>query len=247
MPTLAPMCTVFPFEPDGVFEKLFQSPGHAHCVSAIHRFFQHHRKLIAAGAGHRVGASNPTQEKLPYVFEQLVADMMPHGVVDLLKAVQIDQQESGLRASAPRALEGILQSILKEPPVRQSSELVMQGEIFVVLNLVLEQDQNHAYGNHVLGQVPNLTLEMEAREERAKGRSDRKDVRPSQETQDGDESPRRSAPVGIPEMNAAAKVDGEENRVQSQVKAIAGAYSAPSEERRKGTRKEAPMSSEADG
>ena len=38
----------------------------------------------------------------------------------------------------------------------------------------------------------------------------------------GDESPRRGAPIGIPEMNAASQVNGEEDRIQSQFKAVAG-------------------------
>ena len=63
MPTLAPICTVFPSSRMGVFEKLRQSPGHAHRVGAIHGLFQHHRKLIAAGAGHSIGAPNPAHEK----------------------------------------------------------------------------------------------------------------------------------------------------------------------------------------
>src|SRR5208282_5309431 len=136
----------------------------------IHGLFQHHRKLVAARAGHSIGAPDSAQEKPAYMFKQLVADMMPHSVVDLLKAIQINQQEGGLRTRAPRPLQSIRQSILKEPPVWQSGEVVMQCEIFVVLDLVLEQDQNHAHGDHVFGQVPNLTLEMEAGEERTQSR-----------------------------------------------------------------------------
>jgi hypothetical protein len=90
------------------------------------------------------------------MLEQLVADMMSRGVVDQLEAVQIDEQQGCLRTGAPRALEGARQPILKEAAVGQAGEFVMQSEILVVLDLVLEQDQDHAHGNHVLGQVPNL-------------------------------------------------------------------------------------------
>ena len=75
---------------DGEVEKLRQIPRHAHRIGAIHRLFQYHRKLIASSAGHRVGAPNPAHEKSADMLEQLVADMMPHGVVDQLEAVQID-------------------------------------------------------------------------------------------------------------------------------------------------------------
>ena len=97
----------------------------------------------------------------------------------------------------------------------------MQREILVVLDLVLEQDQDHAHCNHVLGQVPNLAFEMEAGKKRAHGWRDGKNVCPGRESQHGDESPRRGAPIRIPEVNAASQVNGEEDRIQSQVETVA--------------------------
>jgi len=98
----------------------------------------------------------------------------------------------------------------------------VQSQILVVLDLVLEQDQDHAHGNQVFGQIPNLCLEMEAGEELAHGGRDRKNVGPGQETQNGDEGPRSGAPVGIPEIHAASQVNGEEDPIQSPVKAVTG-------------------------
>ena len=44
--------------------------------------------------------------------------------------------------------------------------------------------------------------------------ADNEDACPGEEPGDGDEGPGRGAPVGIPEMDAAAEVDGKEHGIE---------------------------------
>ena len=91
---------------------------------------------------------------------------MPQGVVDLLEVIQIDEQQSGLRSGAAGALERAGQPVLEETAVGQSGQFVVQSQIFVVLDLVFKKQQNHAHGNDIFGQVPDLAFDMEIGENR---------------------------------------------------------------------------------
>ena len=185
------------FQLKGIVEELGQGLAHARGILAACGLLQDHGKLVAAGASHRVGAAHPAHEDVAYALEQLVADVMPDGVVDLLEMIQIDQEQSGLRPCAPGALKCAGQAVLKETAVGQSGQFVMQSQVLVVLDLIFKKQQNHAHGNDILGQIPDLALEMEVGGKGEDKRPDNENACPGKEPRYGDEGACRGAPVGI--------------------------------------------------
>lgn len=186
-------------------------------VFAGHGVFEDNGELVAAGAGHGVGAANAAEEELANALEQKVADVMADGVVDLLELVKVDEQESGAGSAAASALKGAGETILKEAAVGEAGEIVVQSEVFVVLDLVFKQEQDHADGDDVFGQVPNFTLDVERGEIRSQEGGDDEDGGPCEESGEGDESSGSGAAVSNPEMDATAHVDGEDDGVEGQV------------------------------
>src|ERR1700683_5436391 len=97
----------------------------------------------------------------------------------------------------------------------------MQSQVFVVFDLALEKEEDHAYRNDVFGQIPDLALKMQTRDESFhKGRGN-KDARPSEEPRDCNKSSRGGTPLRIPEVNTAAEVDGKKHRIQCQCWTVA--------------------------
>ena len=98
-------------------------------------------------------------------LQHQVANVVSQRVIHLLEVVQIDQQQSGLRTGSAGALDGAGQAVLEEPAIGQAGQLVVQREMPVVFDLFLQEQQNHAHSHQILGQVPNLALNMDARRE----------------------------------------------------------------------------------
>ena len=58
---------------------------------------------------------------------------------------------------------------------------IVQRQILVVLDLVFQQQQDHAHGDHIFGQVPHFALRMKAREEALHAAARRQRPRPRPE------------------------------------------------------------------
>jgi hypothetical protein len=89
-------------------------------------------ELVAAEPGEDVAGAQPGLEPRPHLPQQLVAGVVPEAVVDLLEAVEVEQQEGGGPAGGggrqdPLALEQ------QRPPVGEAGELVGAG---LLLHLV---------------------------------------------------------------------------------------------------------------
>ena len=61
-------------------------------------------------------------------LEQLVAVVVPERVVDLLEAVEVDEQHRD-RALRAHALDRALDALVEERAVRQAGERVVEGEV----------------------------------------------------------------------------------------------------------------------
>ncbi len=114
----------------------------AHGVGVSHRFLENYREFIAAGPRNGIGPANPALKEIPHTLEQFIADVVAHAVIDLLEFVQIDQQQGGVRSTSPGAFESAGQPVLEEAAVGQSRQLIMQRQIFIVLDLILEMRKN---------------------------------------------------------------------------------------------------------
>ena len=59
--------------------------------------------------------------------QQLVAGAMPEALIDLLEAIEVDQDRRHRRALPPRTSQQLLGAIHREGPVRQVGERVVEG------------------------------------------------------------------------------------------------------------------------
>jgi len=112
------------------------------------------------------------------------------------------------------------EAVLKETAIGQACQFIVKGQVFVVLKLILEQEKNHPDGHHILGQIPDLALEMYPWIKRLKEGRDDEDRRPGEESGDCDEGAGGGAPVAEPEMEAASKIDREQHSIQGEICAI---------------------------
>ena len=147
---------------------------------------------------------------------------MAEGVVDILEAVEIDDKKSCLALCAAGAFEGGGEPVFEEAAVGQASKFVVQSQVLVVLDLVFEQQQDHADGDDVLGQVPDLTLKMQGGPIGGEQRGQNKDHRPGEEAGDGDKGACGPATVGPEEMDAATEVEGEQECAELKTGLITG-------------------------
>ena len=89
---------------------------------------EHDRELVAAEPGQRVALAQRAAEALGDDLEQLVAVVVPERVVDLLEAVEVDEQHRD-RAVRAHALDRALDALVEERAVRQPGEGVVEGEV----------------------------------------------------------------------------------------------------------------------
>ena len=73
----------------------------------------------------RTSAGQPVGDR----EQQLVADLMAVGVVDLLEPVEVGEQDRGVGVRALGPLGGVLESFLQQQPVRQPGQRVVQRDV----------------------------------------------------------------------------------------------------------------------
>jgi hypothetical protein len=86
-------------------------------------------ELIAAEPGHGVMGSDCRSDPQRRLSQSGIAGGMAEAVVDALEAVDVDEQDSNASLSVPPALEGVLEAVVEERPVRQPGQVVVQGHV----------------------------------------------------------------------------------------------------------------------
>jgi len=82
-----------------------------------------------------------------------VADVVAVGVVDVLEAVYVDTKQGGLPV---RLIEGLPESGFEPCAVWEAGELIVTGLVAGGEDLLFKQDEDHAEGYKVFGDVPEL-------------------------------------------------------------------------------------------
>jgi len=106
----------------------------------------HDHELIAAHAHHQVIGAHGRAHALRHGLEQLVAALMAAGVVDMLEAIEIEEQYGEHRAVVLGFLDGVGQMGCEVQPVRESGEVIVMGEVIELL-VLLEQLRLHLAAN----------------------------------------------------------------------------------------------------
>ncbi len=89
---------------------------------------EEHRELVTADARDGVAVAGAGSQPLGHLTQQGVAGVVPQGVVHVLEAVEVKEQDSSARAVA--ASEREQHPVVEAGPVRQTGERVMvAGEL----------------------------------------------------------------------------------------------------------------------
>ena len=96
---------------------------------------QQHGELVAAEAGHDVRLADAVVQRAADRADDLVAGLVAAGVVDVLEAVEVEQEERALAAVAGGVGDELGQLLVEAAAVEQLGQRVVVGE---VLELVLE-------------------------------------------------------------------------------------------------------------
>ena len=82
-------------------------------------FLDQHHELVPAQARHHVARAHRLGEPRPHFLQQLVAGVVAERVVDVLEAVQVDEQHRKIAFIAARILDREIEHIVEHGPVRQ--------------------------------------------------------------------------------------------------------------------------------
>ena len=122
---------------------------------------QQHGELVAAHAGDRVRLAQFRPQPHRHLLQQGVAHVVAQGVVDLLEAIEIhDEEREGAVVALSRG-DRLLQALLHQQAVRQLRERVGERHAFDVLVEVLETARHVVESRRQLGEI-GVPLHLDA-------------------------------------------------------------------------------------
>ena len=113
-------------------------------------------ELVAAEAGEGIGAADELAEAGGDAAEDLIAGLMAESVVDVFKAVEVEDEQGEVAAGFVAAVECEGERLFEGAAVGQAGELVVEGEPLVADDLFFEHDEDHADGDEGLLHVPDV-------------------------------------------------------------------------------------------
>ena len=116
-----------PARGEAAMQRVTQSVGDELDVRAILHVRQQHGELVAAQARQSVAMAKHLAQPQRDLTQQLVAVGVPERVVDLLEAVEVDEQDRELVVAARGEGERALDPVLEQHAVRQAGERVVGG------------------------------------------------------------------------------------------------------------------------
>jgi hypothetical protein len=109
--------------------------GHCGNLLVVAGVLDEHGELVPAEAGHGVAGPHAGVEPLGHLDQEPVAGGVAQAVVDLLEAVQVQEQHGHRGCFPPAPFEGVVDPVLEQGPVGQRGQVVVEG---LVGQLVLE-------------------------------------------------------------------------------------------------------------
>ena len=112
-------------------------------IGALH-LLQHDDELVAPHAHHGVLGAHGRADALGDSLQELVAGLVPARIVDVLEAIEIEEQHREDAAVLSRLLDGARQIRLEIEPVGESRELIVVRQVREVLMPLEEMRLDHA-------------------------------------------------------------------------------------------------------
>ena len=120
-------------------------------VSRADHVIADHDELVAAEPGRGVARPNRLRDPLGDGAQQLVARGMTERVVDVLEAIDVDEDDAGLRAAPARRRQALEQAIREQRAVRQTGERIVQRLVRELLLHLLARGEVLELREEVLG------------------------------------------------------------------------------------------------
>jgi hypothetical protein len=98
----------------------------SHHVVALHDVTQDHGEFVARVTRDGVRRAHAAAQAFGHRHQHRVADGMAERIVDVLEAIQIDEQHREHFAGAVRFLDRELESIVEQQTVRQTGQCILQ-------------------------------------------------------------------------------------------------------------------------
>ncbi len=108
---------------------------HRRRVPHLRHFGQQRDELVSAQARHGVAAAQAGRKPPGDLLQQLVAGFVSERVIDLLEAVEVEEEQRELPVVATRLGDALIQQLGEEAPIRQSGEPVVVREVFDALRV----------------------------------------------------------------------------------------------------------------
>ena len=96
------------------------------------------RELVAAEPGDRVARAQGSLRRPADHREQEIAVVVAQGVVDLLEAVEVDEQHRRRRSPAVCHRDGLRNAIVEEDPVGELGDRIVQRQVLALRAMVAE-------------------------------------------------------------------------------------------------------------
>ena len=107
-------------------EQLLRDPAqHRRLVEVL----DDHHELVAAEAREQVGLAQRRRQRAGHALQQLVADPVAERVVDVLEAVEVDEQHADAAAAALRLRDRLRQPLVQQQPVGQAGQRVARRHV----------------------------------------------------------------------------------------------------------------------
>ena len=110
-------------------ERPVDAPGQGLDVGRAVQVLAQEHELVSGDPGQGVARPDQPREPVGDGEQQLVADVMAVGVVDLLEPVEVGEEDRGVGVRALGAQGGVLEPLLQQQPVRQSGQRVVQCDV----------------------------------------------------------------------------------------------------------------------
>ena len=119
------------------FERLLergdQLHGDALGLAGVGQFLEHDREFVATDAGHGIAIADVVAQAAAGRLEHAVAGGMAHRIVDVLEAIEIEEQHGDLASAAARADHGMAEPLGKQGAVGQAGQGVVVGQVAQLL------------------------------------------------------------------------------------------------------------------
>ena len=89
-----------------------------------------HGKFVATQPRDRVGRAQDAAQARRHLLQETVAAVVAKGVVDVLEAIEVEQQDSEHLLIAPGRQQCLAQAVTEQASVGQAGECVVEGLVF---------------------------------------------------------------------------------------------------------------------